>query len=63
MCDYLDVGCCDVRVGLDEVGPEDGGEKLGGCNGVFFGFDVDGVFHGVGSYYYAVVCFGVSGAS
>lgn len=61
MCDDLDVGCCDVRVGFYEVGSEDGGEELWGCDGVFFRLDVDGVFHGIGGYDHAVVCFGVSG--
>lgn len=58
--DDLDVGGGDVRVLLDEVGAEDGGEEFGGCDGVFFGFDVDGVFHGVGGYDDAIVGFGVS---
>ena len=60
VCDDLDVRGCEVRVGLDEVGAEDGGKELGGCDGVLFGFDVDGVFHGVGGYNHAVVGFGVS---
>jgi hypothetical protein len=58
--DHLDVRGADVGVGLDEVGAEDGGEEFGGCDGVFFGFDIDGVLHRVGGYYGAVVCFRVS---
>lgn len=43
--DDLDVCCGEMGVGLDEVGAEDRGEELGRRNGVFFGFDVDCVFH------------------
>ena len=57
--DDVGMGGVDVRVCLDEVGGEDGAEELGGCDGVLFGEDVDGVFDGVCGDDDAVVCFGV----
>ena len=60
MCDDLNVRSCDMGIGFDEVGSEDGGEELGRGDRVFFCFDVDGVLHGVGGYDYAVVGFGVT---
>ena len=56
----FDVSGVDVLVGFDEVGSEDAGEELGGCDGVFFGFDVDYIFHRVRCDNDAVVCFCVS---
>lgn len=46
--DYLDVCGVDVAVGVDEVGAEDGGEKLRGVDGVQLGGDEDCVLDGVG---------------
>lgn len=57
--DDIGMGGVDVRVCLDEMRGEDGAEELGGCDGVLFGEDVDGVFDGVCGDDDAVVCFGV----
>ncbi len=63
MCDDLDIGCCDMWVGFNEVGSEYRGEQLGWGYGVLFGFDVDSIFHRVGGYDYAVVALCVSDCS
>lgn len=57
--DDLDVGCGDMRVGLDKVSSEYRGEELGRIDWVFFGFDVNGVLHGIGGHDNAVICFGI----
>lgn len=48
--DDLDVGGMDVRVLRDEVGADNGGEKLGRSDGVLLRQHVDGVLLGVGGY-------------
>lgn len=50
-----------MRVRVDEVLGEVGGVELRGVDGVLLGFDVDGVFDGVGGDDDAVVGFGVAG--
>lgn len=57
--DYFDVGGVDVGVFVEEVLVEVGGVKFRGVDGVFFGFDVNGVFDRIGSYNNVVVGFGV----
>lgn len=56
----VDVAGVDVRVGLDEVVADDGGEELRGLDGVLFGQDVAGLLLGVGCDDDGVVGFGVS---
>ena len=61
--DDLDVCGVDVRVGLDEVGSDNGCEELGRCDRVLLGEDVAGLLLGVGGYDYGVVCRGIAGRS
>ena len=61
--DDLDVCGVDVRVGLDEVGSDNGCEELGRCDRVLLGEDVAGLLLGVGGYDNGVVCRGIAGRS
>jgi hypothetical protein len=61
--DDFDVRGVDVRVLLDEVGAEDGGEFLGGRDGVLFCEDVARLLLGVGGYDDGVVGVGVAADS
>ena len=47
-------------IGLDKVSCKYAGKELWRSDGVLFGFDVDSVFHGIGGYYDAIICLGVS---
>ena len=50
MGDDLDIGGGDVGVLFDEMGAENAGKELWGCDGILFGFDVDCIFHGISGY-------------
>lgn len=62
MLDDLDVGSMYVRVGLDEVVANDGGELLWWVDGVLLCENVGGLLLRVGRDDYRVVCLGVAGA-
>lgn len=59
MGDDLDVRSGDVRVFLNEVSAKNASKEFGRGDRVLFSFDIDGILHGVGSYYHAIICFGV----
>jgi len=61
--DDLDVCGVNVRIGLDEVGSDNGCEELGRCDRVLLGEYVAGLLLGVGGHDDGVVCRGIGGVN